>query len=399
VALLIIDLDKFKALNDTLGHLAGDQALLEVARRLRRLAGNVALIARMGGDEFIVLMTGASAMSEAQALAAAIVDAVRQPILIDGEITAELGASIGLAVAPHDAATPTELARRADVALYRAKAAGRSRSARFVAAMDEELSWRRTIEHALRQAISARQLSLAYQPQFDADGLSIVGAEALLRWTHPTLGTIPPSVFIPVAEEQGLMWELGAFVLETALRETREWDNLPIAVNVSAQQFKRGDLPALVEALLFEADFPAHRLELEITESAVVQDESEAAAQIGRLKAIGVSIALDDFGTGYSSLSYLRQFAFDKLKIDRSFVQDLAQANDSNTIVHAIIAMSQGLGLRVVAEGVEDADQHTLLRLAGCDQLQGYLFSKPLPAAGFVALARASRQHPILSIG
>jgi diguanylate cyclase (GGDEF)-like protein len=384
--LLAVDLDRFKELNDTLGHIAGDRALVQIAGRIAGAAAVAHIVSRVGGDEFMILLLGDQTCIEAEVIADAIVAAVREPLLLEHPVAAELGASIGIARAPEDAVDAVELARRADIALYYSKAAGRNRVTRFQPQMEDNLLWSHKIETALRAAIAERAFGLVYQPQVAPDGLTVVGAEALLRWVHPAMGPIPPSKFIPIAEERRLMWELGAFVLDRAVADACGWGGLRIAVNVSAQQFARGDLVDLVARTLDRYRFPASRLELEITESALVNDEDQAAEQIRRLKALGVAIALDDFGMGYSSLRYLRRFDFDKLKIDRIFIKDLTPCTNMKTIVDSIIKMSHALGLAVVAEGIETYDQYMLLRLAGCDELQGFLFSRPLTQADLLTL-------------
>ncbi|MFO1152838.1 MAG: bifunctional diguanylate cyclase/phosphodiesterase [Rhodospirillales bacterium] len=388
VALLTIDLDRFKELNDTLGHIAGDYALVEIAGRIAGAAARAHMVSRVGGDEFMILLIGADSCAGAEHIAEQIIAAVREPLALYSGIVGELGASIGIARAPEHATDAVELARRADIALYYSKSLGRNRVTGFRPEMEDRLLWGHKIETALRTAIAEESFSLVYQPQVAPDGFTITGAEALLRWVHPTLGPISPSQFIPVAEERRLMWELGAFVLDRAIADACDWGRLRVAINVSAQQFARGDLVNLVARTLDLHQFPPARLELEITESALIHDEQQASEQIQRLKALGVSIALDDFGMGYSSLRYLRRFEFDRLKIDRVFIKDLSPCTNIKTIVDSIIKMSHALGLVVVAEGIETYDQYMLLRLAGCDQLQGFLFSQPLPQADLLTLLR-----------
>ncbi len=391
--LLAVDLDRFKELNDTLGHIAGDRALVEIAGRIAVAAAAAHIVSRVGGDEFMILLIGDNTCIEAELIAAAIVAAVREPLVLEHRVAAELGASIGIARAPEDAVDAVELARRADIALYYSKAAGRNRVTRFQPQMEDALIWSHKVETALRTAIAEQAFGLVYQPQMGPDGLTIVGAEALLRWVHPSMGPIPPSMFVPVAEERRLMWELGAFVLDRAVADACAWGDLRVAVNVSAQQFARGDLVDLVARILDRYRFPASRLELEITETALVNDEDQADEQIRRLKALGVAIALDDFGMGFSSLRYLRRFDFDKLKIDRIFIKDLTPCANMKTIVDSIIKMSHALGLAVVAEGIETYDQYMLLRLAGCDELQGFFFSQPLVQADLLTLLAARTRH------
>jgi predicted signal transduction protein with EAL and GGDEF domain len=292
-----------------------------------------------------------------------------------------IGASIGIAVIDRNCGAAADIMRYADIALYRAKSEGRNRACIYDAAMDAELSGRKLLEGDLREAIENDRLDLHYQPIVNNSGEVVVGVEALCRWTHPTRGVIPPSEFIPAAEHSGLIIELGAWALRRALLDGKAWPGVNVAVNVSPLQFRRADFAEVVERTLAETQFDPSRLELELTESILLGNVDSAEAGMRRLKALGVKLALDDFGTGYSSLLYLRRFPFDKLKIDRSFVLSIEKAADAAAIVHAVVSLGRGLGMKVTAEGVETADQHLFLRAAGVHCMQGYRFGKAVPAA------------------
>ncbi len=378
-AVFYIDLDHFKDVNDTLGHHIGDELILAVTQRLSRIMRGDDLVARLGGDEFAIITECASDSYSLQAIAGRIISAVCAPYQISGH-NIIIGASIGIAAIDRRARDATDILRYADMALYRAKNEGRNRACIYDAAMDADLSNRKLLEGDLLHAIKNDGLAAAYQPIMNASGETIIGVEALARWAHPTLGQIPPSQFIPIAEHSGLIVDLGEWMLRRACLDGRAWPGLTIAVNVSPLQFRRSDFVEVIERILTEADFPANRLELELTESTLLGNLETAELSMLRLKAIGVRFALDDFGTGYSSLLYLRRFPFDKLKIDSSFVRSIEKAPDAAAIVHAVVSLGRGLGMKVTAEGVETAEQHLFLRAAGVHQMQGYRFGKPGPA-------------------
>ncbi|HEY6815452.1 MAG TPA: EAL domain-containing protein [Croceibacterium sp.] len=386
LAMLTIDLDRFKEVNDTLGHPFGDRILRHAAERLSELAGTDDVVTRLGGDEFAVIQLGVSDPVAAGELAARIIDALDRPFEFEGH-TVVIGASIGIALAPRDSANPDELMQMSDLALYRAKAESRGTHRFFEPGMDARLRERRSIEAGLRVAIREGQFEVLYQPQLDLRSGAISGFEALVRWNHPTRGVIQPLDFIPVAEDTSLIIPIGEWVLRQACRDAARWpEDVKVAVNLSPAQFKRGDLIAVTMNALAAANLAPGRLELEITESVLLHDETWVRSVLDRLTAFGVGIALDDFGTGYSSLSYLRSFPFSKIKIDRSFVADLAGASDCRAIVQATIQLSEKLGMRTTAEGVETAEQLDILAHEGCTQVQGFRISRPVPALAVPAL-------------
>jgi diguanylate cyclase (GGDEF)-like protein len=388
-AVFYIDLDHFKDVNDTLGHHIGDELILNVTQRLSHIMRGEDLVARLGGDEFAIITHCASDSYSLQAIAGRIISAVCAPYMISGH-NIIIGASIGIAAIDRRARDSTDILRYADMALYRAKNEGRNRACIYDAAMDADLSNRKLLEGDLLYAIKNDGLKAAYQPIMNSSGEKIVGVEALARWNHPTIGEIPPSQFIPIAEHSGLIIELGEWMLRRACLDGRAWPNLTIAVNVSPLQFRRSDFVEVVERILAETDFDANRLELELTESTLLGNLDTAELSMLRLKAIGVRFALDDFGTGYSSLLYLRRFPFDKLKIDSSFVRSIEKAPDAAAIVHAVVSLGRGLGMKVTAEGVETAEQHLFLRAAGVHSMQGYRFGKP----GTASEVNARLAHP-----
>jgi diguanylate cyclase (GGDEF)-like protein len=393
-AVFYIDLDHFKDVNDTLGHPVGDELIRNVTLRLNRILRGNDLVARLGGDEFAVITSSGPDNSLLQAIASRIISALCAPYSINGQ-NIVIGASIGIAVIDRRTQGSADIMRYADMALYRAKNEGRKRACIYDIAMDEDLSNRKLLENDLRDAIENNQLRLAYQPVVNNSGEVVVGVEALARWTHPERGEIPPSEFIPVAEHSGLINALGEWVLRRACLDGKAWPGITVAVNVSPLQFRRTDFVDVVERILVETGFDASRLELEVTESTFLGNVETAEAAMRRLKALGVRLALDDFGTGYSSLLYLRRFPFDKLKIDRSFVLSIEQAADAAAIVHAVVSLGRGLGMKVTAEGVETAEQHLFLRAAGVHQMQGYRFGKPVSAAAIsVRLASPGSHRP-----
>jgi diguanylate cyclase (GGDEF)-like protein len=377
-ALLCLDLDRFKTVNDALGHDVGDQLLKLVGERLRSIAREGDLVARLGGDEFAMVLQGVSETTEVQRIADRVLAALCTSVDIAG-LNVPMGVSVGIALAPRDGDQPEQLLKNADLALYGAKAGGRGRACFYDAGMGAGVVRRLQLERALRSAIALHQLSVVYQPQVALDSREVTGFEALVRWKHPELGDVRPDEFIAVAEDAGLINEIGAWVLEQACRVAMTWPaHLSVAVNLSAVQVMTQDLPQLVGRVLAESGLPAERLEVEITESVLLNETEATLAQLHGLNRLGVRIALDDFGTGYSSMAYLRRFPFDKLKIDRCFVKALTTEADARVIVHAIIEMATGLHMQTLAEGVEREAEMAALLAEGCAQVQGYLVSRPL---------------------
>jgi diguanylate cyclase (GGDEF)-like protein len=395
-AVFYIDLDHFKDVNDTLGHHVGEALILSVTQRLSGVVRGHNLVARLGGDEFAIITSCPSDSYSLQAIAGRIISAVCAPYSINGN-NIIIGASIGIAVIDRRAGDAADILRYADMALYRAKNEGRNRACIYDAAMDADLSQRKLLEGDLLHAIRNDGLSAAYQPIVNASGAVMVGVEALARWYHPTVGEISPSEFIPIAEHAGLIVELGEWMLRRACLDGKGWPDLTIAVNVSPLQFRRSDFVDTVERILQETGFDADRLELELTESTLLGNLETAEPSMLRLKAIGVRFALDDFGTGYSSLLYLRRFPFDKLKIDSSFVRSIETAPDAAAIVHAVVSLGRGLGMKVTAEGVENAEQHLFLRAAGVHSMQGFRFGKPGSATDISARLAAPDDYRVSS--
>ncbi|HKR23776.1 MAG TPA: EAL domain-containing protein [Allosphingosinicella sp.] len=383
LAVLCIDLDGFKTVNDLYGHPAGDELLIEVAQRLRAVSRGHELVARLGGDEFAIVQEGGSQPGHADLLSERIITALRAPFPVGGQ-QARISASIGVAVFPADAQTASDLIKNADMALYRAKAEGRGLSRFYEAAMDEALRQRRQLEADLRGAIDNGELKVHYQPLAELEGGAIIGFEALLRWDHPRLGPISPEMFIRLAEESGLIIKLGEWVLRQACTEAKRWTPpLKLSVNLSPLQFMQDDPVGAIEQVLIETGLDPSRLDLEVTEGLLIKDAPGALAVLEKLQALGVRISMDDFGTGYSSLSYFRLFPFDKVKIDRSFVADMLVNPQARAIIRSVIGLGHGLGVPVVAEGVETAEQLDALRAEGCDQVQGYLIARPNPISHF----------------
>ncbi|KQT83764.1 EAL domain-containing protein [Methylobacterium sp. Leaf466] len=387
LALLFLDLDRFKTVNDTLGHLAGDALLATIAGRLRAAVGEAGTVARLGGDEFAVIAPAASGTQETAALAQRIIDAVGEPVDLSGRMVT-IGASVGITLAPDDGLTAGVLLKNADISLYRSKAAGRNTYHFHETGMDAAIADRNRLEFDLREAVIGGALGLAYQPVMTiADG-TVCGFEALMRWRHPSRGMVSPEQFIPLAEETGLIVPLGIWALREACREAASWPgDLRIAVNVSTLQFQQPGLEESVVAALAASGLAPQRLELEITESVLMHEADSVIACLTRLRALGVRIALDDFGTGYSSLSYLRRFPFDKIKIDRSFIWDIADP-DAAAVVRAVVGLGMRRGTTITAEGVETQEQFESVRREGCTEVQGYLFSRPLPAEEARAFVR-----------
>jgi diguanylate cyclase (GGDEF)-like protein len=393
VAVLCLDLDRFKSVNDTLGHPVGDALLRGVADRLQACLPGTDTVARLGGDEFAIIQTGVDRPEMTSALADRILDALAAPHEIDGH-SVIAGTSIGIAMAPGDADDADQLLKCADVALYRAKSDGRNVYRFFEPGMDAHLHARRALELHLRQALGLGQFELYYQPLVNLERDRISGFEALLRWRHPERGMVSPAEFIPVAEDVGIIVPIGEWVLREACREAARWpDRLTVAVNVSPAQFKTKKLKQSVISALAHSGLHASRLELEITESVLIQDGELVKATLHEIRALGVRISLDDFGTGYSSLSYLSSFPFDKIKIDRSFVSELASTKQAGAIVRAVASLGATLGMSTTAEGVETEDQLERVRAEGCTEVQGYLFSGPRPAGDIPALLANNREQ------
>ncbi|WP_137808410.1 bifunctional diguanylate cyclase/phosphodiesterase [Pseudomonas sp. G(2018)] len=380
LGVLFVDLDRFKKINDTYGHAAGDAVLVEVARRLRGCLRESDTVARFGGDEFVVLLSNLRAMEETAIVAERILDACSRPIVV-GDNIFQISASVGVAAWPGDGKTVDELLQNADLAMYSSKGEGRNTLRFYNAEMNEKAETRATVEAELKEALRDGDFVLHYQPQFCAHTNRIVGAEALIRWCHPTRGLIPPSSFIRFAEESNLITPIGDWVLKEAVQQGRRWKdmglNLRVAVNLSGRQFV-DSLPARVNEVLVESGFPASLLELELTESFLVSDTDKAARILHALRDLGVRVALDDFGTGWSSLNYLKNFPVDTLKIDRSFIGSTASEFDGR-IVRAILAIAREFNLTTLAEGVETDEQLAKLHELGCDAWQGFLLSSAIP--------------------
>lgn len=399
LALLLIDLDHFKAFNDSLGHPVGDHILQEVANRLKHLVKEIGAFCRFGGDEFLLLSTGFTQLDSIEQMATSIFESLQTPVCIEGhELVATL--SLGVAIWPDDASEFDDLLKCADVAMYRAKSEGRNTFRFFTEEMNEQAKRFHQIRNALSLALTRQEFELHYQPQIQLDSGRVTGVEALLRWHPMGHATIPPAQFIPVAEESGLIIALGDWVLEQACRQAVEWQQqglpaISMAVNLSAVQFKRGNIEQSVRRALSASGLDARLLDLEFTETLLIDDASNALETVKRLKAFGVSLSIDDFGTGYSSLAYLKRFSVNTLKIDQSFIRDLVSNADDRSIVQAIIGMAHNLKLHVLAEGVETAELSALLSSFGCEQAQGHYFARPMPAAEFADWLRAhhNRYH------
>jgi len=378
VVLALIDLDGFREVNDTLGRAGGDAVLVNIAEHLQAGLLEGARIGRFEEDEFAVFMT-----SDDRRAAVMLIESLRaalmRPIFVDRMW--QLTTSIGVAQAPEDGTSAEELARRADLALRIAKRNGRGTARRFETQIETDYAERRFLLHELQSAIALQTFDVEYQPVVAAEGGAIVGVEALLRWTHPTRGPIAPSVFIPLAEQSGLMSQLGEIVLRRALTDGVRWPNLSVAINLSPLQIRDRWLVDLVGTVMAETSIASSRVVLEVTEGILIDNPQEAQMRLEALRALGVSLALDDFGTGYSSLNYLQKFPFDRLKIDRAFVASLGASGNTAAIIQSIVTLGHALGMKVLAEGVENDAQRVLLRLAGCDEMQGYLFARPGPAA------------------
>jgi diguanylate cyclase (GGDEF)-like protein len=380
-SVFLLDLDRFKAVNDTLGHPAGDTLLRLVSLRLREVIGELGQVGRLGGDEFEVVLPATSSKDDLSRLAQGIIDSLSRPYTINGTVVT-IGASVGIVTSDYDDRTSDDLMRDADLALYAAKAAGKGCFRFFAPEMHEAARERQLMESDLRVALEKGQLRLVYQPCVDASSEAVTGFEALIRWDHPEHGPVSPVQFIPLAEEIGLINEIGEWVLRTACAEAANWPaHISVAVNLSPIQFKSHALPTLVRMVLGDTALPANRLELEITEGVFLSNDDHVHDMIGSLKAIGLKLALDDFGTGYSSLSYLQRVPFDKIKIDRSFVSGASNPESRNAaLIRAMVSLASDLKMQTTAEGVETQDELQLVRNLGCSLVQGYIFGKPMPA-------------------
>jgi diguanylate cyclase (GGDEF)-like protein len=398
LALHYIDIDEFKGVNDSLGHLIGDELLKSVASSLSACVGDAGFVARLGGDEFAIVQIGIESRDDAMQLVETCLDAIRTPHDCQGHLL-PADASIGIALIPEHGTDLEEVLKNADLAMYAAKAAGRRTWRFFEPDMNAQVKARRQLETDLRQALADGALQVYYQPLLNLHNDRISGCEALVRWTHPERGVVSPAEFIPIAEDTGLINQLGEWVLKVACAEAATWpDGIRLAVNVSPVQFKSGTFALRIAHVLASSGLPPRRLELEITEAVLIRDDEAALAILHELRALGVRIALDDFGTGYSSLSYLQRFPFDKIKIDRCFVSDITESGGSASIVQAVVNIATVRDMTTTAEGVETEAQRTMLQALGCSEMQGYLFSPARPAADLKALF-AANQHAGLQAG
>jgi diguanylate cyclase (GGDEF)-like protein len=384
VALLFLDLDRFKIINDSLGHSVGDLLLQNVAERLKRCAREQDTVARLGGDEFLIVLTAVKDVADAAVAAERFMDALTAGLVVQGH-SLSISCSLGISVFPEHGADGETLIKNADAAMYSAKDYGRKNFQFFTADMNAQVVERLTLENTLRTALDKKELFLVYQPQMDIATGKITGLEALLRWHHPELGLMSPDKFIRIAENCGLIVPIGGWVLRTACSQAQKWQDegllaVPVAVNVSAVQFRQEDFCKVIRGVLHETGLAPQYLELELTESLLLANADVTFLVLQELKTMGLTLAIDDFGTGYSSFNYLRQFRVSKLKIDRSFVRDVAVNPDDAAITTAIIGMARSLNLKVIAEGVENEAQMSFLRAHQCDEIQGYYFSKPLAA-------------------
>jgi diguanylate cyclase (GGDEF)-like protein len=400
-ALLVCDLDRFKLINDSLGHRAGDELLQEVASRLNAVVRAADTVARIGGDEFVLIGTSIADAEDAAGLAARVIDVLQAPVRI-AAIDIHTSPSIGIAMYPDDGTTIQALLAHADAAMYSAKQHGRGNFRRYAPGMQAGTEDRVQLESDLHNAVTLNQFELYYQPKVDTRTGAVRSAEALIRWAHPTRGIVSPADFIPLAEECGLIGPIGAWVIREACRQARAWqdDGVPalrVSVNLSASQFRDSGLVESIRRALDDARLAPRYLEVELTESAVMSDPEQSIAILEHLSAMGVLVSVDDFGTGYSSMSYLRRFPIDKLKIDRVFIDEIVSRPEDASIVRAIVSLAHSLRLKVVAEGVETPAQLEFLKTAGCDEYQGYHFSRPLPAAEFERLLRKSRSDDDLT--
>ena len=397
IAVLFLDLDNFKTINDSLGHAFGDGLIKHVAARLKDCVRETDTVSRQGGDEFLILLPNLSDSDATAPILVKMMDRLLEPCFIDGQ-ELNTSVSVGVSIYPDDGSDFDTLMKKADMAMYRAKDAGRNTYRFFDAQMNVEAIEQLSMRNGLRRALERREFVLHYQPQIDLRSGVMIGAEALIRWHHPEYGMIPPARFITIAEDSGLIVPIGEWVLREACRQAAIWrdaglSDFVVAVNLSAVQFKRGDLEQSVINALEESGIDPSLVELELTESILINNTESILATVKRLKHLGLKLSIDDFGTGYSSLSYLKRFEVDKLKVDQSFVRDLATDPEDAAIVRAIIQMAHSLGLTTIAEGVEDEKVLAQLRFFGCDEAQGYFFARPMPAAellGFFNKTRAA---------
>jgi diguanylate cyclase (GGDEF)-like protein/PAS domain S-box-containing protein len=385
IAVLFLDLDRFKDINDSLGHAAGDRILRAAAARLQHTVGPQHTVARLGGDEFTVVLEDIDSADQAEQVARKVIDAFSQPLDLDDRHDVAISPSIGISLYPDHAQIPTDLLKHADTAMYQAKAAGRRTFMRYTDAMDVEIRQRATISAALRKVLDRNELQLVFQPKLSLTQMRITGVEALLRWHSPEYGSIPPDRFIPLAEESGLILEIGEWAMQEACSTLQHWrsqglEEVSIAVNISALQLARGHLPDVVRRALSGRDIPPHCLQLELTETVIMANAEQNAATLQAIRELGVGLAIDDFGTGYSSLAYLKRLPLTTLKIDKEFIGDLTRDADDEAITSAVIAMAHSLGLIVVAEGVETEAQVRFLHDHGRDEIQGYWLAQPLHA-------------------
>ena len=397
-SVMLLDLDRFKLVNDSLGHKAGDELLKEVAQRLRTLVRDIDTVARLGGDEFVLIITPNADREVARMVATRIIDSMRAPVRVAG-VEIHISPSIGIAFYPEDASSVDGILAHADAAMYAAKQRGRNNFQYFMPGMNAATHAKVKLENDLRVALERGQFELHYQPKVNTATGVVHGAEALLRWTHPVHGPIPPTDFIPIAEECGLIGAIGAWVIREACLQARAWQvaglqPLRVAVNLSPLQFRQGNIVAIIRDALDKAELEPRYLEVELTESTVMSDPEESIAILEKLSEMGVLVSVDDFGTGYSSMSYLRRLPIDKLKIDRGFISEIVSRPEEASIVRAIISLAHSLKLKVVAEGVESTEQLEFLKSLGCDQYQGFHFSPALPPLQFEALVRGTLTAP-----
>ena len=390
LAVLFLDLDRFKNINDTLGHAVGDQLLQKVVERLTRILREVDTVARMGGDEFTIILSDIPSVQGVASIARKVIDVMAEPFALDGR-EVFVTASIGIGISPSDGADVETLVRNADIAMYRAKERGGNTFQLYTEAFNTLTMERMTLEHGLRMACERGEFVVYYQPRVDIKTDTTLGAEALVRWKHPEIGLVFPDDFIPLAEETGLIVPISEFVLRAACAQNVEWQKagtppIDIAVNISARQFQHSDLAEVVERILDETGMDARYLDLELTETTLMRNPDNAVTVLNKLRSTGVRISIDDFGTGYSSLSYLKKFPINTVKIDRSFIRNIVSDPDDAAIAGAMVAMAHGLKLKVVAEGVETLEQLQFLKSLNCDEMQGYFVSRPVPAEEFAQL-------------